>query len=179
MTSKTRDRQTLLLTGVPGIGKTTLIRAVAANVDNRRIRGFITDEIRIKRRRVGFRLETFDGQRTTLAHTNIRSPHRIGKYGVDIAALDRVVDAALSPDSQIDVYLIDEIGRMECFSRRFMDALTKLLDSDRVAVATIHRSAPGFIQQVRERSDAELWEVTRQNRDEMCGAILAWLDDRR
>ena len=176
MTSKTRDRRTLLLTGVPGIGKTTLIRAVAASLGDRRIRGFVTDEIRTRGHRVGFRLETFDGQHATLAHTNIRSTQRVGKYGVDIVALDRVVDAALLPDHRIDVYLVDEIGKMECFSQRFKDALTELLDSDRIVVATIHRSAPGFIQQIRERPDAELWEVTRQNRDELCQSILSWLD---
>lgn len=178
MASKDRDVRTLLLTGAPGVGKTTLIRAVAADLGDRRIRGFVTDEIRINDRRVGFRIETFDGHRAVLAHTNIRSSHRVGKYGVDIVALDRIVDTALLPDEQIDAYLIDEIGRMECFSRRFMDTLTKLLESGQIVVATIHRNAPGFIQRVRERSDAELWEVTRQNRDELCRSILAWVDQR-
>ena len=68
---------------------------------------------------------------------------------------------------------------MECFSRRFMDTLTRLLNSGRIVVATIHRTAPGFIQQVKERPDTELWEVTRQNRDSLCRSILAWLDQRR
>jgi nucleoside-triphosphatase len=176
MPRKARNTRTLLLTGVPGIGKTTLIRTLATNLGELRIRGFVTDEIRIKGRRAGFRLETFDGQRAVLAHTNIRSRHRVGKYGVDVEALDRVIDAALQPDDQTDLYLIDEIGRMECFSQRFMDALTQLLASDRTVVATIHRNAPGFIQRVKERPDVELWEVTLQNRDELCRSILAWLE---
>lgn len=179
MITKAGNVRTLLLTGAPGIGKTTLIRAVAADLGDRSIRGFVTDETRIRGYRVGFRIETFDGQRATLAHTDIRSSHRVGKYGVDIKALDEIVDAALLPDDAIDVYLIDEIGRMECFSRRFMDALTRLLDSRRIVVATIHRNAPGFIQQVKERPDVELWEVTRQNRDRLCREILAWTDQRR
>ena len=179
MSDWSRDARTLLLTGAPGIGKTTLIRAVAADLGDRRIRGFVTDEIRIKGHRAGFRLDTFDGQRAVLAHIDIRSPHRVGKYGVDIKALDHLVDAALRPDDQIDVYLIDEIGRMECFSQRFMHALSKLLDSACTVVATIHRNAPGFIQQIKERPDIELWEVTHRNRDDLCRSILAWLEQRR
>ena len=34
--------QVLLLTGVPGIGKTTVVRRVAARLEGRRLKGFTT-----------------------------------------------------------------------------------------------------------------------------------------
>jgi nucleoside-triphosphatase len=175
MPSQSRKAHTLLITGLPGVGKTTVIRKVADGLRGRKISGFVTDEIREQGRRLGFLLEAFDGHRTTLAHIDIPSPHRVGKYGVDVAALDRVVDAALRPDDAVDVYLVDEIGKMECFSRRFVDAMTALLDSYHTVVATIARRGTGFIQRVKDRPDAELWEVTRESRDEMPERILDWI----
>jgi hypothetical protein len=57
----------LLLTGVPGIGKTTVIRRVAARLQKRRIGGFYTEEIREDSDRRGFRLVGFDGSEGVIA----------------------------------------------------------------------------------------------------------------
>ncbi|RMF84141.1 MAG: NTPase [Nitrospinota bacterium] len=168
----------LLLTGVPGVGKTTLVRKVAAALPGLNIRGFITDEIRSGGRRKGFRLVTFQGESIILAHTDLSSPHRVGKYRVNVEALDQVVDSALRPDKTVDLYLIDEIGRMECCSPRFVTRMQALLDTDHLIVATIHRHAHGFIQAIKERPDVELWEVTPTNREAMVGQVLAWIEEK-
>ncbi len=168
----------LLLTGTPGVGKTTLIRRVADALSDRVIRGFVTDEIRERKKRVGFGLETFSGEKAVLAHVDIRSPYRVGRYGVDVPALDRVVDEALCIDPETDVYLVDEIGRMECYSKRFVAALEALLDSGRPLVATIHHSRGGFVGSVKRRADVELWEVTVENRDALAKDVLAWIATR-
>ena len=55
----------LLLTGVPGVGKTTIVSKVAAGLSGRRNRGFVTDEIREGERRVGFEIRTFGGKTRT------------------------------------------------------------------------------------------------------------------
>ena len=88
-------KHALLLTGPPGVGKTTVVRRVAAGLAGRRIRGFTTEEIRIGGQRVGFRLETFDGRSVTLAHVDMCSRHQVGKYRVDVATLDDLVGSAL------------------------------------------------------------------------------------
>ena len=62
----------LLLTGVPGVGKTTIVSKVAAGLSGRRNRGFVTDEIREGERRVGFEIRTFGGKTRTLAHVDLR-----------------------------------------------------------------------------------------------------------
>ena len=92
-----------------------------------------------------------------------------------MAALERVVDTALVLNEAVDLYLVDEIGRMECFSKHFMNAMTALLDSDHLVIATIHRKAGGFVQEVKNRSDVELWQVTRETRDQMIDQVLAWI----
>ncbi|GMQ90266.1 MAG: hypothetical protein BMS9Abin10_0623 [Gammaproteobacteria bacterium] len=127
----------LLLTGPPGIGKTAAIRRVAEGLAGRRLGGFYTDEIRVQGQRQGFRLLTFDGRETVIAHIRHPKTYRVGKYGVDVSAIDAIVEGALGLDEQIDLYLIDEIGKMECLSRRFVSAMGKVLQVDKPVVATI------------------------------------------
>ena len=52
----------LLLTGRPGVGKTTVIRKVVEAVHQERLGGFYTEEVREHGRRRGFRAVTFDGK---------------------------------------------------------------------------------------------------------------------
>ena len=68
----------LLLTGNPGIGKTTVIKKVIKRFPKLPMAGFYTEEIRVRNARQGFALVTFRGERFTIAHTGIRFEHRIG-----------------------------------------------------------------------------------------------------
>ncbi len=117
----------LLLAGVPGVGKTTVIRKVAASLRDRRLGGFYTEEIRVRGERRGFRAVTFDGEARDMARVELRGARRVGKYGVDVAAVDAVAAAALTPGAGL--YLVDEIGKMECLSVTFVAAMRALLDS--------------------------------------------------
>jgi nucleoside-triphosphatase len=164
----------LLITGSPGVGKTTVIRRVAAQLAGRRVGGFYTKEIRAGRERRGFQLVTFDGREWTMAHADVRSPARVGKYGVDIAAVEAAATSALAP-GRADLYLVDEIGRMECLSPGFVAAMQELLDSPATVVATVALRGDGFIALVKQRADIEIWTVTRANRDELPARVLAWL----
>src|SRR5687768_10866935 len=116
----------LLITGTPGIGKTTVIRRVADHLDGEWLRGFYTEEIRERGERRGFRLVGFDGTAWVIAHVDFPKRRRVGKYGVDVEALDEAA-ALLGLDSNARIYLVDEIGKMECFSERFVAAMRTLL----------------------------------------------------
>ena len=168
----------LLLTGRSGVGKSTVLARVADALGDRVVRGFSSEEIRVAGRREGFRLDGFGGGRAVLAHVGIDSPHRLGRYGIDVDALEHITAAELDPGLRADLFLIDEIGKMECFSPRFVAAMRALLDSRRCVVATVHQTAGGFVRDVRERPDAELWELTLANRDAMPDRVLAWIASR-
>ena len=114
-----------------------------------------------------------------MAHVEFRGPQRVGKYGVDVSVIDAVADSALAVRDEVDVYLVDEIGKMECMSSRFVAALRGLLDSAKPVVATIARRGGGFITEVKARKDAELWEVTHANRDGMPQEVLTWFREER
>jgi nucleoside-triphosphatase len=129
--------------------------------------------------RVGFRLETLDGQTATLAHVDLDSTYRVGRYRVDVPALERMVESVLIPPDPTTLFVVDEIGKMECFSPKFIEAVTALLDSHCLVLATVARTGSGFIERVKNRPDVEHWEVTRKNRNELPGRILAWLQTKQ
>jgi len=168
-------RQGLLITGSPGSGKTTVICKVAEGLSGGRVGGFYTEEIRVRGERRGFRLVTFGGADRVMAHVDIRGPHRVGKYGVNVSVVDELVQSALTGEEGADVYLVDEIGKMECLSEKFVTAMRGLLGSRKTVVAAIAQKGGGFIAEVKQRTDVELWRVTRANREELPQQVLAWL----
>lgn len=167
--------KTLLLTGVPGAGKTTVLRKVAAGLSDRRLAGFYTEEIRSDGERHGFRMVCFDGREGTMARTEFPGPHRVGKYGVDVAVIDALADSSLKLEQHTDVYLVDEIGKMECLSEQFVAAIGRILESGKPVVATVALHGEGLIDEVKRRPGIQIWQVTRENRDRLPDDILAWL----
>jgi nucleoside-triphosphatase len=165
----------LLLTGPPGVGKTTVLAAVARQLSGRKLGGFLTEEIRADRQRLGFVLVPFRGERCTMAHCDLSSRHRVGRYGVDVEMIDEIAKVVLGPRTNAELFLVDEIGKMECFSRPFVEAIARLLDDPRPLVASVARRGPGLITEVKQRTDVELWEVTTKSRQRMPDEVIAWL----
>lgn len=161
----------LFLTGVPGVGKTTLIRRLAQALAPWSPAGFYTDEIRVQGIRKGFRLVSFDGRDLLLAHVEHHGPARVGRYGVDVAGFNRLLgelDLARSPSP---VIVIDEVGKMECQLPRFRDLVVELLESSKMILATIALRGDRFIEQIKQRPDTRLVTVTPQNRDALVESL--------
>jgi nucleoside-triphosphatase len=166
----------LLLTGAPGVGKTTLVRRVVAALGERPLGGFTTEEVRERGRRVGFLVQPHRGPARLMAHVDLRARERVGRYGVDVAAIDAAAEEALALRPGVAVYLVDEIGKMEGLSPRFVAAMRALLDSHRRVVATLARRGADFAEEVKRRPDVELWEVTAGNRGALVERVLAWIE---
>jgi nucleoside-triphosphatase len=164
----------LLVTGPPGVGKTTALRAAARKLAGFRLVGFYTEEIRAGRERLGFRLITFSGEQTIIAHVDLPAP-RVSKYGVDVATIDRFADSLRDAGDCSAIYLIDEIGKMESLSAAFVGAARRLFETGRPLVATVAQRGGGFIDEVKRRRDVELWTVTPATRDALPDRIVAWI----
>lgn len=166
----------ILLTGPPGIGKTTAMMRIAERLEGRRVAGFTTEEIRVGGRREGFGIATFDGRGGILAHVEHRSRHRVGKYGVDVQGFEELVCPILeSAADEADVVLVDEIGKMECFSRRFCEAIERLADGPVPLVATIALRGGGLIAAMKARPDVQVHTLTYANRDSIPVTIAGLL----
>jgi nucleoside-triphosphatase len=95
---------------------------------------------------------------------------------VDVAGFEQLLAELDLGHVQSRLVMIDEIGKMECFSRRFRDDMTALLNSPRVLVATIALKGEGFITQVKDRPDCSLVTVTRENRDGLVSELTIRLE---
>jgi nucleoside-triphosphatase len=166
----------LLLTGSPGVGKTTLVLRVLHSMPAQTACGFVTHELRRDGQRVGFAVETLAGESAVLAHVDLRSPHRVGRYRVDVAAFESIALPAMDPARvTAPLIVIDEIGKMECFSDRFRELVIATLSSDRAVLATIALRGNRYIESLRARPEVTLLHITQQNRDQLVGHVLGWV----
>ena len=162
----------ILITGLPGVGKTTLVKKLVEKVQDLHPVGFYTLEIREKGHRQGFELISLDGKRGALSHVNFKSAHRVGRYKVDVRRFEDFLASISFRDPFVRLIIIDEIGKMECFSEKFQRLLIELLDSEKWVIATIAFQGTGLIDEVKRRDDVKIYEITEKNRDSLISLIL-------
>jgi len=156
-----------LLTGYPGVGKTTIIKKLLEKL-KLPAGGFYTEEIREDNMRMGFAIVTLSGLKGVLAHRNFKSRYKVGDYGVGVYTLDRIgVKEIQMCLVEKKVIVIDEIGKMELLSPQFQEAVEKALDADNLVLGTITLARHPFAEKVKARDDVKIYEVTRENRDQV------------
>ena len=165
-------KRVLLLTGAPGIGKTTvLIKTVEAlKAKGVNVGGMISREALEGNVRVGFEIiDLTNGQHGWMAHVKQKGGPQIGKYHVNVEDLENVgVTAITESVEKCAVVAIDEIGPMELFSEKFKEAVKKALASSKVVLAVVHAKARDpLIYEAKQRDDAEIFTVTLDNRDSL------------
>lgn len=168
--------RTLLLVGRPGVGKTTVIRAVADGLGDR-AGGFYTEEIRGPGGRKGFQLVTLDGPQAMMAHVTLRGGGRpaVGRYGVDVAAIERVGVAALRRAMDAGrIVVIDEIGKMELFCGPFKEAVLQAVGGPHPVLATAMAKPHPWVDALKALPAVEIWEVTVASRDGLPERVLHW-----
>ncbi len=169
-------RKNLLITGLPGVGKTTLIKKLSETLKGFHPVGFYTNEIREGGERKGFELISLNGRKGLLSHKNIRSPCQVGQYRVNVKGFEDLLYSISFFNPLTRLIVIDEIGKMECLSESFKELLKEILDSEKRLIATIALKGSGLIAEVKKRKDVHLFEITKGNRDSLFSAILTELD---
>jgi nucleoside-triphosphatase len=170
--------KSLLLTGDPGIGKTTIIRKVIESLGDR-AGGFYTEEIKGPGGRHGIKLVTLRGKEAVLAHKDLKAQRypRVGRYGVDNSAMESVgVKALEKAIRQNRIVIVDGIGMMELYSRKFLDVVMGGILGDAHIVGTIMMKSHPESDVFKYLSQAEIWEVDRRNRNTMPERVLTWIN---
>ncbi len=170
-------KRVLLLTGSPGVGKTTLLVKVidVLKAKGYSVGGMISREVRSCGTRVGFEiLDLTSGKRGWLAHVDQKTGPQVGKYRVNLKDLDSVgVEAILKATRESDVIAIDEIGPMELFSENFRRAVREAVESGKLVVGVVHSKARDrLVDAVKTRQDAEVFTVTFKNREKLHQQVI-------
>jgi len=164
-------KKNLIVTGLPGVGKTTLIKKLSEALKSFHPVGFYTEEIRERNERKGFELISLEGKKSLLSHKNVKSPYQVGQYKVDIKGFEEFLDSVSFFNPLIHLIIIDEIGKMECLSDQFKRLLKEILDSGKWVIATLALKGSGLIAEVKRRKDIKLFEITKKNRDSLLKEI--------
>ncbi|KAK2966841.1 hypothetical protein RJ640_027800 [Escallonia rubra] len=165
-----------LVTGPPGVGKTTLVMRVFETLKNANpnfnVQGFYTREVREGTERVGFDVVTLDGRTGPLASTKISSPESVrwpmvGRYRVDVTSFESLALPELQVKEGTDLFIIDEVGKMELYSSSFFPAVLKVLESNIPVLATIPipksgRDIPG-VARLRNHPGATIFTLSTDN----------------
>jgi nucleoside-triphosphatase len=158
------------------VGKTTCIERLLERLEAQAF-GFFTREVRLEGRRVGFDIETLDGRRGILARDGLESPYRVGRYGVDLESFESLALPALEEGLEKGrLLIIDEIGKMELYSRAFRGLVERAFAGPNPVVATIMIGNPPFIRRLKAHPQARLIEVTRSNREAIPARVASWLE---
>jgi len=171
----------IVITGPPGVGKTTLVKKLVDQLGDRAV-GFWTEEVRDPRsgKRTGFVAVTTDGRRILFASKTFTSKYLVGSYGVNLQRFESAVLPVLREALEAGrnrVVIVDEVGKMELFSKQFRDLVGRIVrDPGLNVVVTIPlRDVHPLVREIRRLPSAVLIELTRTNREGMAEEILSLL----
>jgi nucleoside-triphosphatase len=169
----------ILLTGRPGIGKTTAIKAIVSLLGDR-AGGFYTREVRTQSRRTGFEIVTLDGRTTWLASRSsapiFKEEMSLGKYRVNLRGIDSFAVPALRRALESNrIVVIDEIGPMEVLSKLFCQTVMQIIDGEATVLGTIAQRPNMFVDQIRVHPRTQITTVTLANRNQVPLQVVAKL----
>ncbi len=160
------------ITGMPSVGKTKTLIKIIKSLEKHgyKVEGMIAEPIIEKNEQVGFYVIDWQTkEKEVFAHIDFDTKDKVGEYGVDIEALDKIGIPAIEKaivDDEINIIIIDEIGKMEMLSEKFCEMVIEALDSDKPIMVTLHKkSRTPLLQDVRRRDDIRILEVTAVNRN--------------
>lgn len=162
------------ITGRPGVGKTTLVERVLAQMTCH-VGGFLTKEVRKCGHRVGFALvDLATGDEHMFARVG-KGAETVGRYAVDARIVEEVgVAAAHRAIRESDLIVIDEIAPMELRAPGLVAAVEAALASNKALLITTHAHATHAVAD-RVRQELHLVRVRLNNRDALVDVVVALL----
>ena len=162
----------IFITGNPGCGKSTLIQKFLEEITDKKVSGIITPEIRVNGVRQGFKIiDLASGKEEVLASVHIERGPGVSRYKVNIEGIERIMDKFLESYQDSEYVVIDEIGMMEYYSKKFKETMRMVLASEKTVIATLSKS---FVKVYKNKG--QTYHLTRDNFDEIYIKVLGQLD---
>jgi len=147
--------------------------------------GFFTEEVREHGQRTGFDIVSVNGERAVLARKAAlrelpggRSSCMVGSYRVHTEEFEKL--ALLSLEYKCEqgqlgpVVIIDEVGKMEQFSKKFIEKVRQVwADPAVMVIATVPAKPLPLVEEIRLARDTVQFVVTPQNRANLLAEILS------
>src|SRR5574340_1283135 len=156
----------ILITGLPGVGKTELIKKLSIIFKEFNPAGFFTTEILENGERMGLEIENLNGDTMILAHINMKSKHSVGKFKIDIKGFEDFLQQIMVKEKKTGLYFIDEICKADCESKKFTKIIAELLNSDKPLIASVPDKGSGLINEIKKREDVRIFELTPHNQEQ-------------
>ncbi len=170
-----------MLTGAPGVGKTTIVNRLCAYCSARglAVHGITTREIRENGQRVGFKItDVATGDEGWLARRDYSEGPRIGSYRVVTSDLEGIGVTALNLaiEGHADIVVVDEIGPMEMTSLSFRNAVSRIFDKEQPMVTTV-KLGSHYPEVEKIRRQAKTLEITKDNREDIYRELIEQIDE--
>jgi nucleoside-triphosphatase len=161
----------IFITGKPGCGKSTLIKTLLEEIAGKKVSGIITPEIRANRERQGFKIiDLASGKEEILASANIEHGPGVSRYKVNLEGIDIIMGKFLESYEDSEYVVIDEIGMMELYSKKFREIIEMVISSNKIVIATLSKR---FLRE--HKSKGEVFYLTRDNFNEIYLKVLSRL----
>ena len=159
----------IVLTGSPGVGKTTAVMRVVRELKERGVKvgGTVSRELKTNNTRIGFEfIDLTTNDRNGLA-SNTGNGHQVGKYFVNTAGCRFAAERPTNAVRNSDVIICDEIGPMELKSKEFTDFVKNLLYVDKKVIVIVHQKLQHLLTDEFINKSSLLINLDLENRDEV------------
>jgi nucleoside-triphosphatase len=164
----------IVLTGAPGVGKTTAVIRVARALKERGVKvgGIVSRELRINNMRVGFEfIDLTSNDRSVLASITGNGP-KVGKYFVNVAGCRFAAERLTNAIRNSEVIICDEIGPMELKSKEFIDSVKNLLEVEKTVIVVVHQKLQHPLTDEFRNKSSHLINLDLKNREKVNEILL-------
>ena len=165
----------IVLTGAPGVGKTTALIRVARELKERGVKvgGIVSRELRTNNNmRIGFEfIDLTTNDRNVLASITGNGP-KVGRYFVNVAGCRFAAERLMNAVRNSDVIICDEIGPMELKSREFIDSAMNLLDVEKKVIVVVHQKLQHLLIDEFRNKSSLLINLDLENREKVNEILL-------